>query len=251
MILNGKLANVRQQNTKSGMATVVELTCQGAWDKDKRQFGPDVTKAVWYYNTAKAKSADWAFARQTDIGKDVILTAHESIKDGKTFYFGRYLPTSYGMVHNPAEMKDPTEEERMEAINAIEDCRDAGEIPDDVEVDFTDPASIASVISILVASGSTIAKDATACLRKLIYGESNAYIGKIGFAGRSGKIFRVTFVTPKSSPAEWNSVSFFNEMADRAEKVLKKGDNAILFLGEKSEYNGSPAYVGRNFHKLG
>lgn len=251
MVIYGTLSNIRAQKTKKGEdAVIVDITRKGKWNPDTRAFGPDETTSIWYFNGKKGQQADWALERKDMIGKPVILTAQKITNDNQDVYFGRYLPVSYGMVTDPAVLKETSDDVFAEAIMMVEACQDARELPEDVEVDFKNADSIASVIHVLNASDSTLAADAVAALSKLIYGESNAYIGKVGNVARYGQVTRVSFVTPRSNPVEWNSVSFFGKTAERVERVLKKGDNVVLIMHEKEDYNGQPSYRGINFQRL-
>ena len=70
MIIFGKVENVSTKTTKKkGEATIVDVVCPGQWDADKKAFGPEVTKSIWYFDTPKAKFATWAKERQNTIGK--------------------------------------------------------------------------------------------------------------------------------------------------------------------------------------
>lgn len=251
MVIYGNLENIRTQKTKKGeTATIVDISRKGKWNPETRTFGPEETTSVWYFNGKKGQQADWAMERKDMIGKPVILTAQKVTNDNQDVYFGRYLPVSYGMVTDPATLKEASGEEFAEAVMAVEACQEARELPEDVDVDFNNADSIASVIHVLTASRSTLASDAVAALGKLIYTESNAYIGKVGNVARYGQVTRVSFATPRSNPVEWNSVSFFGKTAERVERVLKKGDNVVLIMHEKEDYNGQPSYRGINFQRI-
>lgn len=240
MTLYGTLSNVENTTTKAGKnATIITL-----------QVRENEFKSVWYFDSDKVPLAQWAALRESNIGQMAALSATEKTGDnGQKTYFGKQLPITYGMFTEPAELRESTVDEQVAAANAVDDCYDANELPEDVQVDFASLESIINAVAILSTSDAEIAKNAVKALRQLYAPETTVYIGKLGFAGQSGKIFRVTFVTPKSDPAEWNSVSFFNKNAENAAKVLHKGDNVVLIMGEKQEYNGQPSYTCRAFHK--
>ena len=251
MVIYGNLENIRPQKTKKGeSAVIVDIRRRGNWNHETQTLGSEEITSVWYFNGKKGQQADWALERKDMIGKPVILSAHKVTNDNQDSYFGRYLPVSYGMVSDPATLKEASGEEFAEAVMAVEACKEARELPEDVDVDFNNADSIASVIHVLAASNSTLASDAVTALNKLIYKETNAYIGKVGNVARHGKVTRVSFVTPRSNPVEWNSVSFFGDTADKVERILKKGDRVILIMHKKEEYNGQPSYRGINFQRI-
>lgn len=250
MFINGIIKTI----AKGAAAGTAVLTLETkVWDKEAKVMQTKDVK-VRYTNKDKAKMADWLLERTSSVGKQCVISANPSDRD-PDLYFGAYLPVTYGVITRPATIReDVSDDEIQKAIIAIEDCTDAGELPDGIEFDFKDAASISGLIGMLASSEATIAKEATEALKALINPEESAYIGKIGNASRNGKAFRVSFVTPNSTPVEWNSVSFFNTktvaLADRAEKVLKKGDAVVLILGPKGQFKGQPSYWGKNFTKI-
>lgn len=251
MIVFGKLKEARSVKTKNGTGTILDITRPGKWDPAKKQFGPEETIGVWYFNSKGGQFADWALERQKDVGKNVLLSARVTSNDGKESYFGNRLPVTYGVIHDPARCKEnPTEDEINAAIMAVEDCHDAEELPNDMEVEFDDAECITNVVTVLRASNSSVATSAVAALSALIYPETNAYLGRIGSKDKYGNVVKVSFATPNTTPTEWNNVSFFGATAERADKVLKKGDNVVLILSAKGSYNGKPDYRGINFTKL-
>lgn len=251
MIIYGTLENIRAQKTKKGEdAAVVDIRCRGNWNYETKTLDPEETISVWYFNKKENRQADKALERKDKIGKPVILAAHKVTNDNQDSYFGRCLPVSYGMVTDYATLKKVSDEDFAEAVMAVEACKEASELPEDVDVDFNNADSIESVIHVLSASKSTLTSDAVAALNKLIHKERNAFIGKIGNVARHGQVTRVSFATPSSNPVEWNSVSFFGKTANNAEHVLKPGVPTILIMYKKEEYNGQPSYRGVNFQRL-
>lgn len=247
MIIFGRLNDVRKVPTKKGAGVIIEIAQRGKWDSAKKQFGPEEILGVWYFDNRHGEFATWAEERKAAIGKNVVLAARNSGKE----LVGTLLPKTYGIVHDMARIKEDISDEQMAAsIDAIEECIAAEELPAETDVAFDNAESVASVISVLRASNSEVAKTAVIALSALITPETNAYLGKIWSKDTYQGVVKVAFITPNTKPAEWNNVSFFGDVATRAEKVLEKGDEVFITMGTKSLYNGKPSYRGFNFIKL-
>ncbi len=276
-IERGILKEVRPFKTKKGVhgATAI-IQLRSERDETTKEFGPSNTIAVDYYNNksqtdrvervlALAKPTDPNNENSSCIGRLVAFSYNKETSDGKDMYFGRCLPTTYGLLSEAATIRDDvTEDDFATAMMCIDDCIDSGELPED-EMNFADAKSIARIISVLSASSSTVAKEAVVALRKLIFDETNAYIGHIGFVGdikriRNVEYVRVSFAQPGTgkkdakgnqvTPPTWCVVTFFNEVAHNVKRFLKPGSYTFFLMEKKDLFQGNPSYRGKTFWKI-
>jgi hypothetical protein len=248
MILYGKIVNVQGKKDWTTV-TVSRPARRGA----KGASATEEQITVWYKNAnnllEKASSL---------IGEERMLLVSHKMYNGEEKHFGLLPPMSYGFITSAPEMVvKPEDNWFTEAEEAVNDCEDAGLLPDEVSVDFTSADSLASIVAMLANDRSTVAVAAKKAIWRIANMEYSGYLGRIGAAFDNGSNFRITFKTPSklgednSSEEEWNTVTFFGEYAEFLKKLkLQKGDKVFLTMGEKELYNGKPSYKGIALKKL-
>ena len=212
--------------TLKALTPYQSLDCVGAtirqriWDPQMKTWNePEVI--AWYY----AKACEALSKREFLIGANVLLTAHE---DEKSNLYGDDLPTSWGMIATPAEMRDHTEADEISFRNAVIGMKSAGLRPHEWEVPTDDPARIeAAVIS---ADGKT---DAEKMFRqaagKLIRQARYAYIGPVGAVSEKNGNVRLSVGYKRSGNTVWNDIQFW---ADKSTGKISEGGEAALKLNQ-------------------
>lgn len=195
-ILTGKLSDISEKQTKNGKAIIVDIT-KMAWDKGVKSYVPADTISVWYCNDATARAQHVLNKRADYLNKTVILMANKEEVKGKTSYYGRLAPTTYGLLRVPVQLNPEADsDDFMNADLGISDCQDAGLIDSFFTLDLEEKNTsiladhIWSAISVLSAArknaGSTYDADTLNMLNetimhlnKLVIAPTAAYIGML------------------------------------------------------------------------
>lgn len=272
-ILTGILCDITERQTNHGTAVVVEIA-KRKWENGHSM--PGDSFAVWYCNDAAARAQRVLKKKQDYVNKTVILMANVEEKEGKTSYYGRLAPTTYGLLRVPVQLNpEATADDFMNADYGIEECQDAGILDKSFELNLEEPNSavlaenIYAALSILQAvkkagiTGDDMVTTTIDALRRLVIEPSAAYIGMLLkhtiYDADAYPNVTLSVTVPNYTPgasSQWcnckvfkprtatNAPSNYSRLVDALnKKVLKDKDRVILYLsgeqarGEQLSFN--------------
>jgi hypothetical protein len=288
-IITGTLVDVAEKNTKGGKAIIVDIT-RRVWDSGVKSYVPGDTLSVWYCNEATQRAQHVLNKKQDYLNKTVILMANREDGNGKTSYYGRLAPTTYGLLRVPVQLNpNATDEDFMNADMGIEDCMDAGILDPmfSLNLEEKDTAMMATniwtAISVLTAARKnsadysdaimTTLTDTLTLLNKLVVPPTAAYIGmimshtiydqdrypninlSITIPTRSNGTTRGTQwcsckVFAPNKPDQKNTSAYARLKYYLDKKVIKDKDKIILYLSGEQERNGQPSFTCYAYTRL-
>lgn len=288
-IITGTLVDVAEKNTKGGKAIIVDIT-RRVWDSGVKSYVPGDTLSVWYCNEATQRVQHVLNKKQDYLNKTVILMANREDGNGKTSYYGRLAPTTYGLLRVPVQLNpNATDDDFMNADMGIEDCMDAGVLDPmfSLNLEEKDTAMMATniwtAISVLTAArknGTDYSEDTMntltdtlTLLQKLVIPPTAAYIGmmmshtiydkdrypninlSITIPTRSNGTTRGTQwcnckVFAPNKPDPQNTSTYSRLKYYLDKKVIKDKDKIILYLSGEQERNGQPSFTCYAYTRL-
>lgn len=288
-IITGTLVDVAEKNTKGGKAIIVDIT-RRVWDSGVKSYVPGDTLSVWYCNEATQRAQHVLNKKQDYLNKTVILMANREDGNGKTSYYGRLAPTTYGLLRVPVQLNpNATDEDFMNADMGIEDCMDVGILDPmfSLNLEEKDTAMMATniwtAISVLTAARKNSADysdaimstltDTLTLLNKLVIPPTAAYIGmmmshtiydkdkypninlSITIPTRSNGTTRGTQwcnckVFAPNKPDPKNTSAYARLKYYLDKKVIKDKDKIILYLSGEQERNGQPSFTCYAYTRL-
>lgn len=288
-IITGTLVDVAEKQTRGGKVIIVDIT-RRVWDSGVKSYVPGDTLSVWYCNEATQRAQHVLNKKQDYLNKTVILMANREDGNGKTSYYGRLAPTTYGLLRVPVQLNpNATDEDFMNADMGIEDCMDAGILDPmfSLNLEEKDTAMMATniwtAISVLTAARKnsadysdaimTTLTDTLTLLNKLVVPPTAAYIGmimshtiydqdrypninlSITIPTRSNGTTRGTQwcsckVFAPNKPDQKNTSAYARLKYYLDKKVIKDKDKIILYLSGEQERNGQPSFTCYAYTRL-
>lgn len=272
-ILTGMLTGITERKTKNGTAVVVDIT-KMLWEKEAQTYVPGETISIWYCNDTTTR-IQTVLKRQKDyLNKTVILMANTEEKEGKTLYYGRLAPTTYGLLRVPVQINpEATADDFVNADLNVSDCQDAGLLDSVFTLNLEEKnttllaENIWGALSVLQSSKkngdfdeeTVELLDATVkSLYKLIIEPSAAYIGMVlshtvydkdAYPNINLSV-TIPVYTP-GAPKQWCNCKVFKPKKEKDgymssytrllyyfnKKVIKDGDKMILYLSNEQARN--------------